>query len=112
MANVLACSKCAARGPDNADGPQQDRGVMASPKIAAASNATIRGITPGNSAPPWAAGANSKPAFTSRTMGAPQPITTAATPIQPSRSRANPLLIWQQEHACHGETARAHAEAR
>ena len=39
-------------------------GVAASFKMIAASIATMSGITPGNSAPPCAAGANSKPAFT------------------------------------------------
>ena len=66
-------------------------GVNASFRIAAARIATISGITPGNRAPAWAAGANSKPAFTSRTMGAPQPITMAATPIHPRRSSAETL---------------------
>jgi hypothetical protein len=53
--------------------------------------AHIIGTTPEKSAPAWAAGANSRPAFTSSTMGAPQPSTMAASPIQPRRSIANPL---------------------
>jgi hypothetical protein len=67
--------------------------VNASPKIVAASKATISGVTPGNSAPAWAAGANSKPAFASKTIGAPQPATTAANPVHPRRSSARPLWI-------------------
>jgi hypothetical protein len=61
-------------------------------RIAAASIATMSGITPGNKAPAWAAGANSRPALTNRTMGAPHPATMAATPSQPKRSSASPFF--------------------
>jgi len=67
--------------------------VKASLRIAAARIATIRGITPGKRAPPWAAGAKSKPRLTRRTMGAPQPKIIATRPIQPSRSSASPLRM-------------------
>ena len=67
--------------------------VRASLSTIAASIATISGITPGYSAPACAAGANSRPAFTRSTIGAPQPTEMAANPIQPSRSRAKPFFI-------------------
>jgi hypothetical protein len=62
-------------------------------RIAAASIATISGITPGNKPPAWAAGANSRPALTSSTIGAPHPVTMAATPSQPRRSSASPFFM-------------------
>ncbi len=65
-------------------------GVNASFKKAAARSVTMSGITPGKSAPACEAGANSKPAFASSTVGTP-PSTSAATPIQPRRSSASPL---------------------
>jgi hypothetical protein len=72
--------------------PPVFRGVNASFRIAAASNATISGMTPGKRAPPWVAGAKIRPAFTNSTIGAPQPTATAATPCHPRRSRASPRL--------------------
>jgi hypothetical protein len=93
MSDVLGSADGATRAPDDADGAHNDKGAYASLKIAAASIATISGVTPGNRAPAWAAGANSKPAFASKTIGAPQPDTTAANPVHPRRSSERPLRI-------------------
>src|SRR5262249_55436007 len=76
-------------------------GVKASFSIAAARIATISGMTPGNKAPPCAAGANSKPTLTRSTIGgsAAHNDCGEARPAQPVEGKPMPKQIGQEKRA-------------